>query len=350
MNHIGEKIKEQRRKNDMTQEKLAEILGVAYQTVSKWETGITSPDLSLIVPLARLFGITTDELFCYSESADDILKKELEEDYEETWQSGDLKKRFEISQQAVKEFPGDMNWLDRLAWAQSMLSFEIKEDSEYAAQQEEAIKKFAVVIENADDEKVKASSILGIVQCLAFRGRNDEAKAYAELYPENYSVSRDKVLLNCLCGEEKELHYQKMLDTALLDLLNLIGRNSKLACDAQRQILKVMVPDENYSYYNCILADNYLMEGRFRVSENDCDGAMKMLKKAFYHAREYDKCESEEYVTYTCRFFSKLKYKTSEICKTGTETQVEGLKDILMKNPWYEPLREREDFKALMRQ
>ena len=55
MNHIGEKIKELRRKKDLTQEKLAEMLGVAYQTVSKWETGITSPDLSLIVPLARLF-------------------------------------------------------------------------------------------------------------------------------------------------------------------------------------------------------------------------------------------------------------------------------------------------------
>ena len=91
MNHIGEKIKELRRKKDLTQEKLAEMLGVAYQTVSKWETGITSPDLSLIVPLARLFGVTTDELFCYNGSADDLLKEKLDSDYEETWQSGDLK-------------------------------------------------------------------------------------------------------------------------------------------------------------------------------------------------------------------------------------------------------------------
>lgn len=324
------------------------MLGVAYQTVSKWETGISSPDLSLIVPLARLFGITTDELFCYSESADNILKEKLDADYEETWKSGDLKKRFEISKQAVKEFPGDMRWLDRLAWAESMRSFEFEEDSEYIAWQEEAIKKFAVVIENASDEKVKASSIQGIVQYLAFRGRNDEAKAYAELYPENYSVSKDNVLLNCLCGEEKELHYQKMLDTALLDLLNLIGRNSKLACDTQRQILKVMIPDENYSYYNCILADNYLMEGRFKASENDCDGAMEMLKKAFYYAGEYDKCVSSDFITYTSPFFAKLKYKSSEICKSGTGTQIENLKEILMKNPWYEPLRNREDFKSLV--
>ena len=349
MNHIGEKIKELRRKKDLTQEKLAEMLGVAYQTVSKWETGITSPDLSLIVPLARLFGVTTDELFCYNESADDLLKEKLDSDYEETWQSGDLKKRFEISEKAVKEFPRDMEWLDRLAWCQSMLSFEIKDDSEYARQQEEAIKKFAVVIENAEDENVRASSIQGIVQYLSLRGRYDEAKAYAEQYPENYSVSKDDVLLNCLCGEEKELHYQKMLDRALLNLLNLIGWNSKLACDAQRQILKVMISDENYSYYNCILAENYLAETRFTLSEKNCDGAMEMLKKSFYYAEEYDKCESGEFVTYTCPFFSKLKFETKEICKSGMRTMVEDIKERLMTVPWYEPLREREDFRELVK-
>ena len=54
---IGEKIRELRRGRDMTQEELASSLGVAYQTVSKWETGATSPDLGLIVPIARLFRV-----------------------------------------------------------------------------------------------------------------------------------------------------------------------------------------------------------------------------------------------------------------------------------------------------
>ena len=74
MHYIGEKIKELRRKNDLTQEKLADQLGVSYQTVSKWETGVTSPDLSLIVPLARLFKVTTDELFGFDENTDMLRK------------------------------------------------------------------------------------------------------------------------------------------------------------------------------------------------------------------------------------------------------------------------------------
>ena len=47
MNNIGERIKLLRKKNDMTQEKLADYLGVTYQSVSKWECGINTPDISL---------------------------------------------------------------------------------------------------------------------------------------------------------------------------------------------------------------------------------------------------------------------------------------------------------------
>ena len=60
---IGKKIKELRRQNDMTQEKLADLLGVSYQAVSKWETDVSSPDLSLIAPLTRLFHVSADVLF-----------------------------------------------------------------------------------------------------------------------------------------------------------------------------------------------------------------------------------------------------------------------------------------------
>ena len=59
---IGERIKQLRKKNDLTQEKLADYLCVSYQAVSKWECGLSSPDLALIVPLAKLLNVTTDEL------------------------------------------------------------------------------------------------------------------------------------------------------------------------------------------------------------------------------------------------------------------------------------------------
>jgi len=62
MKNIGSRIKALRRQNDMTQEKLADFLGVTAKSVSKWETGVTLPDLVLIVPLARLLHTTADQL------------------------------------------------------------------------------------------------------------------------------------------------------------------------------------------------------------------------------------------------------------------------------------------------
>lgn len=349
MNHIGEKIKDLRRKNDLTQEKLADHLGVSYQTVSKWETGITSPDLSLIVPLARLFKVTTDELFGFNENADILRKKHLDEEYEETWKSGNLNKRFEVSKQAVKEFPDDMEWHNRLAWAQAMGSFEYEDDTLYSREQEEAIKRFAFVIENTSNDKIRTSAIQGIVQYLSFRGRKDEAETYANLYPENYSLSKDEVLLHCLEGEKRIVHYQKMLDRAMSELLNLVGTDSDTACDAQESILHIMIPDGNYLYYHVFLQDIYHKRTIFRMKEADYDNALKMLKQAFYHAREYDLFISGKVSGKSHPFFDKIRWNAEEIIKTGTTTQVDDMLKFL-EGPLFDPIREWDDINMLIKE
>lgn len=346
MYHIGKKIKKLRRKNDLTQEKLADQLGVSYQTVSKWETGVTSPDLSLIVPLARLFKVTTDELFGFEENADILRKKKLESEYWETWKSGDLHKRFEVSKQAAEEFPDDMEWHERLAWAQAMNSFEYKDDARYIQEQEEAIKRFALVIENASDEKIKASAIFGIVQYLSFRGRNDEAEKYAELYPENLPYRKEYVLLQCLEGDKKAAHHQEMLENAMFDFINLLGVESDTACDAQEQILKIMMPDGNYSYFHCIFGSIYRRRAYFRMKEGDCDKAAEMIKQAFYHAEEYDRFTEKKISPKSKPFFDKLQWNADEMCRSETKTDIEETLEYL-KMPFFDQLWERDDIKAL---
>ena len=60
--NIGENIRRLRRAADMTQEQLADKLGVAYQSVSRWENGTTYPDMEFLPVLAGIFGVTMDEL------------------------------------------------------------------------------------------------------------------------------------------------------------------------------------------------------------------------------------------------------------------------------------------------
>lgn len=61
--NIGKQIRRSRLRANMTQEKLAEHLGVTSQAVSKWETAAGCPDISLLPELSACLGITLDELF-----------------------------------------------------------------------------------------------------------------------------------------------------------------------------------------------------------------------------------------------------------------------------------------------
>ena len=59
---LGEVIKNQRVERKMTQEFVAEYLGVSRQAVSKWESGASDPSTSNLLALAKLFGTTPEEL------------------------------------------------------------------------------------------------------------------------------------------------------------------------------------------------------------------------------------------------------------------------------------------------
>ena len=59
---IGNKIMELRKKSGLSQEELAEKVGVARQTISKWELGETSPDIKQAKELSKIFKVSLDEL------------------------------------------------------------------------------------------------------------------------------------------------------------------------------------------------------------------------------------------------------------------------------------------------
>ena len=74
---IGRKIKELRLARGITQEQLANAVGISFQAVSKWENEVTLPDIALAPTLANYFGVSMDELFdyCAEKTADEVSRK-----------------------------------------------------------------------------------------------------------------------------------------------------------------------------------------------------------------------------------------------------------------------------------
>lgn len=79
---LGKRIVQNRKRMGLTQDQLAEKLGVTAQAVSKWENDQSCPDISILPKLAGIFGITTDELLG-SDTAQPVYQAEIVDTKEE---------------------------------------------------------------------------------------------------------------------------------------------------------------------------------------------------------------------------------------------------------------------------
>lgn len=76
---LGTKLKELRAQKGITQESMAKSLGVSAQAISKWEQNITSPDISLLVPIVDFFGVSLDFLLRNESNSESIKADEIVE-------------------------------------------------------------------------------------------------------------------------------------------------------------------------------------------------------------------------------------------------------------------------------
>jgi len=74
---IAEKLVELRTSKGVTQEDVAQSLSISNKTISKWENGASTPDLSMLVELAKYYGVTTDTLLGLSEEKKQSTKEEV---------------------------------------------------------------------------------------------------------------------------------------------------------------------------------------------------------------------------------------------------------------------------------
>jgi len=112
---IGEKIKVLRKAKNISQETLANTLGVTFQAVSKWETGATAPDIALIPPMASFFDVSIDELFDYhtwenEQTVDEICRRAYAR------RCNDPEGAEEILREGLKQFPANEKLLTVLVY------------------------------------------------------------------------------------------------------------------------------------------------------------------------------------------------------------------------------------------
>lgn len=211
MINIGNKIRSLRNQHHISQETLAESMGVSCQAVSKWETGAAAPDISLLPALACFFGVSTDELLDYDRFANE--KKIIEiRDRAYALRNQNPEEAEKILREGLKRFPGNEILLNNLLYTLP------PERSDEAAQLCKAL------IETAQDDEVKYDALRILARIYCAKGQKDLCANTLEKIPELYFTKLQ--LVACLLNGDASMNAaqkQLWLDVeSTIDMLSVI--------------------------------------------------------------------------------------------------------------------------------
>ena len=174
--NISSNIKRLRREADLTQEQLADVLGVSFQSVSKWERNDGMPDITLLPSIARFFNTTVDELLNMDEERQKQESKKLEEKLWEIAFSENHSYFEELAllREHVKKYPLDWERQIQLSWY--IFSYEHPGEPEDTARikRMESIEILQRVVDYCGDMNLKAKATDFLVCALSsFKLDND---------------------------------------------------------------------------------------------------------------------------------------------------------------------------------
>jgi transcriptional regulator with XRE-family HTH domain len=207
--NFGDKIKALRRAKELTQEQLAEILGVSYQAISKWETNAALPDVTLFPILARFFGVTTDELHGMDEYRD---RERIEEAYNRTFMKPEPPDAEDVAlwRGLAREFPNNLKVQQHLA--QVLLHYaQFEGKNEF---RDEGLVIMEKVAANADgDERI--NTIQQLCSQYAMAGEKQKALEWANKMTDAW-FCREAVTENVLAIIRDPEIMPKMRDNIIL--------------------------------------------------------------------------------------------------------------------------------------
>ena len=342
---FGTIIKDLRLKHNMTQERLAELLNISPQAVSRWETGAAMPDISLLPPLSNLFSVTTDYLLSMDTYQKDLRKAEFDEAFFEYWKHDDKQKNYEIAVQAVAEYPGNMEYMEWLASAEYYVAFKNDEEG-FCRLLDSAIKHYKIVLDSNPPKALRDKALHGIVLSYHWRGDLESAKQYA--LTEEDETKRDDLLLWCLEGEEKKRHCQTLSEKKLRAfILSLqLGCKTLVECDAIEQVLYALFPDGNFQFHHNLLTYNFIDKAFFLCGEQKYDEAVAALTKARHHAEQDTLFSQQDHYGYTVPLFG-LVGGEKEV-SDSVDTPLDSYRASLNHSD-FNSIRHRDDFQALLK-
>ena len=217
---MHEVIRVRRKALGLTQERLADCLGVSTPAVNKWEKGVTSPDLGLLSPLARMLGVDLNTLLCFREELTQEELGRVQNEVVDTMRRGGYGQGFQLAMETVRRYPacGPLLHVMALLLDGSFLMYggELEDKDRY----EKEILGLYERAARSGDEKVRARSAYMLAAKYMGRGELDRARELLDLMPEWSALDKRLLQARLLAKEEKSAQASELLERKLLNDLN----------------------------------------------------------------------------------------------------------------------------------
>lgn len=182
---ISENLKYLRKEKNLTQEEVAEMIGVSAQSVSKWERGDTFPDITLLPALANFYKTSVDAIIGMDKINDIQTKATVFTEGHKYISKGDINSAIEVYSEALKIFPNDKGIMSDLA-----MSLALDGDREKLSQ---AIALCERVLSDSQGDKVHHTTRAALCFMYLKVGEKEKAVTAAQELP-HIRESRESVL------------------------------------------------------------------------------------------------------------------------------------------------------------
>lgn len=188
---IGENIKRMRKSKNITQEQLAEIFNVSCAAVSKWETGETNPDITLLFPLAHFFNVSIDELMGYDETKIECEIEEVLNDYRSLQNQMKYQNASLVIKNARKKYPHNYRVLQ--AYMFDIAGGLADNDSMILKENAEELEQICdIILQGCLDERIRLDALTLKAKIFHALGKTEQALNLLEQFPSFYHSSAQR--------------------------------------------------------------------------------------------------------------------------------------------------------------
>ncbi len=314
--YFSENIKKLRKEKGLTQDALAEILGVSFQAVSKWERNESYPDITLLPVISSLFNTSIDDLL----GIDKVEKDKIINSYIEKFDKLKLKDTAALLteyEKAVKDYPDSFALLIRY-----MELLTIEKDNPFISDYKSTSKKLMSAYEKIQkyctDDSIRLWAKRLICGHLfiehAWNGNEHDVsiKKAEEIISELPTMTDTKEYMSLRLDDSKEAHLKALEELLYLFQNVLFGYSSYLPVQEKisiiscvNNLLNEIYHGENYGKNYMHLIYNYGYLGHFYFQTGDEKNSLKYLKLAAENAVNFD--ANPEIYSQTAKYYNRSK-------------------------------------------